>query len=107
MASQWLKNLGHKASHVKMLRPLYDAQLGKLDDELVFNAYPTDLWGGDAGYGRWVASGQLDIYDRRIAIDTDSWFLGNELQDTPFFRKNIVFFLICKRVMHILNAYQN
>lgn len=87
MATQWLRNLGHKASHVKMLRPLYDAQLGKLTEPLVFSSFPADLWGGDAGHGRWIASGQMDLYGKRTALDTDHWMIGGDLQDTPFFHK--------------------
>ena len=85
MASQWLKNLGHKASHVKMLRPLYDAQLGKLTTELAFASFPNDILGGDAGYGRWIASNQIGLHGKRIEIDTDHWLIGTDLQETLYF----------------------
>jgi uncharacterized heparinase superfamily protein len=87
MASQWLKNLGHKASHVKMLRPLYDAQLGKLNANLTFTSFPPELIGGDGGFGRWVASNQIDLNGKRIGIDTENWFIGGQYQQTPYFTK--------------------
>ena len=87
MASQWLKNLGHKASHVKMLRPLYDAQLGKIDAPLNFISYPKNLIDGDAGFGRWVASGQIGLHGKRIPIDTTQWLIGTDIQHTPYFTK--------------------
>jgi uncharacterized heparinase superfamily protein len=87
MPSQWLKNLGHKASHVKLLRPLYDAQLGRRDRHLAFSSFPQEIISGDAGHGRWVASGQIDVNGKRFPIDTDHWFIGHNLQDTPFFEK--------------------
>lgn len=85
MPSQWLKNLGHKASHVKMLRPLYDAQLGKINQPLVFESFPGDILGGDAGRGRWIVSGQVDINGRRVPLDMDHWLIGGDLQNSPFY----------------------
>lgn len=85
--AQWLKNMGHKASHVKMLRPLYDAQLGTIHSPLSFDSFPHDLWGADAGRGRWFASGQIDINGNRIALDTEHWLIGTDSQSTPHFSK--------------------
>lgn len=85
--AQWLKNMGHKASHVKMLRPLYDAQLGTLNIPLVCESFPADLWGGDAGRGRWLASGQVDIDGHRVPLDAETWFVGTEIQHSPHFEK--------------------
>lgn len=85
MPSQWLRNLGHKASHVKLLRPLYDAQLGQYNQPLSFSSYPSDIITGDAGLGRWVASGQVDFHGKRIEIDQNQWWIGTDLQNTPFF----------------------
>lgn len=87
MASQWLKNLSHKAAHVKMLNPVYNASLGKPQEPLHFHNFPHDLFAADAGRGRWVASGQLDIGGRRVSLDTDGWFIGSAEQETPYFDK--------------------
>ena len=87
MASQWLKNLSHKAAHVKMLNPVYNASLGKLDDILSFETFPHDLFAGDAGRGRWVASGQLEVNGNRIELDQKNWLIGATEQNTPFFEK--------------------
>lgn len=83
--SQWLKNLGHKASHVKMLRPLYDVQLGKLDAPLDIKNYPVDPLSGDGGYGRWIASGQLDFFGDRVPIDMNRWWIDHDFQNSPYF----------------------
>ena len=87
MATQWLKNLSHKAAHVKMLNPVYNASLGKPDDLLNFDHFPHDLFPGDAGRGRWAASGQLDIHGHRITLDMQSWLIGGYEQETVFFEK--------------------
>ncbi len=87
MASAWLKSLSHKAAQVKILHPLYNASLGSLENGLDFHAFPPDLFGGDAGRGRWVANGSLDINGHRAPIDFDHWFIGSRYQDTPFFDK--------------------
>lgn len=87
MATQWLKNLSHKAAHVKMLNPVYNASLGKPDDLLNFESFPHDLFPGDAGRGRWLASGQLDIYGHRVPLDQKNWLIGCAEQETVFFEK--------------------
>jgi uncharacterized heparinase superfamily protein len=87
MTSQWLKNLSHKAAQVKILHPLYNASLGKLDSALTFESFPHDLLGGDAGRGRWLANGYLDINGHRVTLDSDQWFIGTNTQNTPFFDK--------------------
>lgn len=86
MPSQWLRNIGHKASAVRMLRPLYDAQLGKLDQVLDIQSTPIEPLLGDAGYGRWIASGQLDLHGHRVAMDTQDWWIGSVYEPTPFFK---------------------
>jgi uncharacterized heparinase superfamily protein len=85
MPSQWLKNLGHKASSVRMLRPLYDAQLGKLQQSLEFAHFSVEPLVGDAGYGRWIASGQIDLHGHRVPLDMEHWWIGSEYQKTPYF----------------------
>jgi uncharacterized heparinase superfamily protein len=87
MTSGWLKSLSHKAVQVKILHPLYNASLGSLENGLNFNGFPPDLFGGDAGRGRWVANGSLDINGLRVPIDFDHWYVGARTQDTPFFDK--------------------
>ena len=87
MATNWLKNLSHKAAHIKMLQPVYIASLGKLDDPLEFQTTPADLFGGDAGRGRWIANGQIDINGHRVPLDFDHWYLNTDYQNTPFFDK--------------------
>jgi len=87
MPKDWLKNLSHKAAHIKMLQPVYIASLGKLDDSLEFQTTPADLLGGDAGRGRWIANGQIDMNGHRVPLDCDHWFLNTNYQDTPFFTK--------------------
>lgn len=87
MATQWLKNLSHKAAHVKMLNPVYNASLGRPNDPLRFHNFPHDLFSADAGRGRWVASGQLDIAGHRVSLDGQNWFIGTREQDTPYFDK--------------------
>lgn len=85
MPSQWLKNLGHKASHVRLLRPLYDAQLGQRDTHLKFASYPIEVIPADGGHGRWVASGSIEVNEKRVPLDTERWLVGTELQETVFF----------------------
>lgn len=85
--AQWLRNMGHKAAHVKMLRPIYDAQLGNLSQPLSFDSFPYDLWGADAGRGRWMASGQIDINGHRVTLNPDHWGIGTDMQRTPHFTK--------------------
>jgi len=87
MASQWLKTLSHKAAHVRMLHPVYSASLGKLKNGFEFQTYPHDLFGGDAGRGRWMASGQLDIQGNRVDVDFKHWFINSDTQPTPYFSK--------------------
>lgn len=87
MAASWLKSLSHKAAQVKLLHPLYTASLGKLEENLVFESFPPDLFGGDAGRGRWIASGQIDISGHRVYLDDVAWFIGSDKQNTPFFDK--------------------
>jgi uncharacterized heparinase superfamily protein len=96
MPSQWLKNLGHKASHVQLLRPLYNAQLGRRNTPLEFLSYPIDPLGGDAGHGRWIASGQIDIHGKRIPFDMDQWFIGGDFQNSPYFAKVHTFDFLCE-----------
>jgi|GEM_PF-1691754 len=85
--AQWLRNMGHKAAHVKMLRPIYDAQLGMLAQPLVFDSFPYDLWEADAGRGRWIVSGQIDINGYRVALDSENWGIGTDMQNMPHFNK--------------------
>ena len=87
MATHWLKSLSHKAAYIKMLNPVYNASLGKPDDLLSFESFPPDIFGGDAGRGRWAASGQLDIGGHRVPLDHNGWFIGGDQQGTPFFEK--------------------
>lgn len=87
MASQWLKNLSHKAAHVRMLQPIYTASLGKLDAPLDFQSYPINLFAGDGGRGKWLVAGQLDINGHRVPMDKSHWFLNTPIQDTPYFDK--------------------
>ena len=87
MPSQWLKNLGHKASQVKLLRPLYDAQLGRRDTHLIFQSFPAVIFDSDAGRGRWIASGKIDCHGKRADLDMGGWFIGGDFQGTPFFTK--------------------
>ncbi len=87
MTSGWLKSLSHKAAQVKILHPLYNVSLGSLENGLNFNGFPPDLFGGDAGRGRWVANGSLDINGLRVPIDFDHWYIDAQTQDTPFFDK--------------------
>jgi len=70
-----------------MLQPVYIASLGKLDDPLEFQTTPADLFGGDAGRGRWIANGQIDINGHRVPLDFDHWYLNTDYQNTPFFDK--------------------
>lgn len=87
MTSNWLKSLSQRAVQVKMLHPLYNASLGSLENGLSFNGFPPDLFGGDAGRGRWIANGSLDINGLRVPLDFDHWYVGSQTQDTPFFDK--------------------
>jgi len=87
MPTQWLKNLSHKAAHVKMLSPVYDLSLGNLEEPLQFSSFPVDIIEGDAGRGRWAASGKLDINGYRVPLDMASWLIGSQYQDTLFFEK--------------------
>lgn len=87
MAKHWLKNLSHRAAHVKMLQPVYGMSLGSLESLLEFETTPADLFGGDAGRGRWIANGQMDISGHRVPLDFDTWYLGTNYEYTPFFDK--------------------
>jgi uncharacterized heparinase superfamily protein len=89
MASQWLKNLGHRTSSIRMLSPVYTASLGKPIEALELTGFPPDLFAGDAGRGQWVVNNQIDINGLRIMFhmkhNENIWFQGEGWQDTPFF----------------------
>jgi uncharacterized heparinase superfamily protein len=85
MPTQWLKNLSHKAAHVRALNPIYDFSLGRSNELLQFSTFPIDLIGGDAGRGKWLISRKIDIHGHRVSLDTPSWLIGTPYQNTVFF----------------------
>jgi len=87
MAAQWLQHLSHKTAHVRMLNPVYQASLRPLEGELSFTHTPPDLFPGDAGRGRWVTMGKMDINGYRLPFDQEDWMIGTSWQSTPFFEK--------------------
>lgn len=96
MAAHWLKNLSHKAAHVKMLQPVYGITLGRLNDGLEFETTPADLFCGDAGRGRWIANGEMDINGYRVPLDFDKWYMLPPYHNTPFFDKLHSFDFLCE-----------
>ncbi len=87
MPKHWLKNLSQKAAHVRLLQPMYEASLSPLKGNLHFNHFPSDLFPGDAGRGRWMTMGHIDIGGYRVPYDQDQWHGQSDLRDSPLFTK--------------------
>jgi len=68
-----------------MLSPVYDRSLGRIDEPLQFSSFPLSMDDGDAGRGRWLVGGQLDISSRRVPVDVASWWIGTQYEGTLFF----------------------